>query len=328
MEFHKQISRKNFLQGSLALTTTLFLGNMTNIVEADRKLTDWPKSPNEATGKTAMKYLFDRTTFEPMQIFDNLYYIGSISVAQFVISSSDGLIMIDSGWDEKDADYAAFSMKKLGLNPKDTKYILLTHGHSDHYGGAQFFKDKYCKHAKIAMNIIDSNWDAVIPKNGPFNGVQPKIDMQLTDKQHIKLGDADIYIILTPGHTPGCMSMIIPVTDHGEKHMVAIWGGTGTPESLEMTYLYLSSVNYFSQFTAKYNVDVEMSAHGWVDNTFDKLEKLRLRKPGEPNPFVIGKTAYKEYELSYKKMAQKVIFASNNKNFPPSLSNNQLTKKR
>lgn len=93
MNFHSPISRKNFLKGSLALTAGLLLGDP----QAFAASTEYPHSPEEATGETAMHYLFDRTPIEPAQVFDNLFYIGSISVAQFVVRTSEGLIMIDSG---------------------------------------------------------------------------------------------------------------------------------------------------------------------------------------------------------------------------------------
>ena len=304
MNFHASISRKNFLKGSLALTAGLLWGGPQTLAAA---APEYPHSPEEATGETAMHYLFDRTPIEPVQVFDNLFYIGSISVAQFIVRTSEGLIMIDSGWDEQDADYAAASMKKLGLSPADTRYILLTHGHSDHYGGAQFFKDKYAPQAKVGINIIDSNWYSVIPAENAFAGVRPQIDIELNDRQTITLGDTSIFLVLTPGHTPGCLSMIVPVTDHGEKHHVAIWGGTGTPANLEMNYLYLSAVNYFAQYTADFKVDVEMSAHGWVDDTFARLEKLKHRRPGQPHPFVIGQEKYRQYEDVFRKMAQDAI---------------------
>ena len=110
MNFHDSISRKNFLKGSLALTAGLLWGGPQTLAAA---APEYPHSPEEATGETAMHYLFDRTPIEPMQVFDNLFYIGSISVAQFIVCTNEGLIMIDSGWDEQDADYAAASMKKL-----------------------------------------------------------------------------------------------------------------------------------------------------------------------------------------------------------------------
>jgi len=297
------VNRRNFFKGSLALTAGLLL-DLPEIHAAD---TDFPHSPAEATGDTAMHYLFDRTPIEPVQVFDNLYYIGSISVAQFILRTNQGLIMIDSGWDEKDADYAAISLKKLGLNPADTRYILITHGHSDHYGGAQFFKDKYAPQAKIGLNVIDSNWYSVIPAEGAFSGPRPQIDIELTDRQTITLGNTSLFLVLTPGHTPGCLSMIVPVTDHGQKHHVAIWGGTGTPANLEMNYLYLSAVNYFAHYTRKYKVDVEMSAHGWVDDTFARLEQLKKRRPGDPHPFVIGEERYRQYEDVFRQMAETAI---------------------
>ena len=308
MKLDERISRKSFLKGSVAMTVAMMLGSATNLVSAaEADASAQTKADAKSPEKTAMQYLFDRTPFEPVQVFDNLYYIGSISVAQFVVRTSKGLIMIDSGWDEKDADYAAASMKKLGLDPASTKYILLTHGHSDHYGGAQFFKDKYSPKARIAMNIVDSHWDAVIPCEKAFSGVRPKLDMGLDDQQDIVLGDTSVHIVLTPGHTPGCVSMIIPVRDHGEPHKAAIWGGTGTPANLEMNYLYLSSVDYFARFTGAGKVDVEMSAHGWVDDTFARLEQLKKRQPGQPHPFVIGQQKYREYELTFRTMAEKAI---------------------
>ena len=308
MKLDERISRKSFLKGSVAMTVAMMLGSATNLVSAaEADASAQTKANAKSPEKTAMQYLFDRTPFEPVQVFDNLYYIGSISVAQFVVRTSKGLILIDSGWDEKDADYAAASMKKLGLDPASTKYILLTHGHSDHYGGAQFFKDKYSPKAKIAMNIVDSHWDAVIPCEKAFSGVRPKLDMGLDDQQDIVLGDTSVHIVLTPGHTPGCVSMIIPVSDHGEPHKVAIWGGTGTPANLEMNYLYLSAVDYFAQFTGADKVDVEMSAHGWVDDTFARLEQLKQRQPGQPHPFVIGQEKYREYEQTFRTMAEKAI---------------------
>ena len=308
MKLDERISRKSFLKGSVAMTVAMMLGSATNLVSAaEADASAQTKADAKSPEKTAMQYLFDRTPFEPVQVFDNLYYIGSISVAQFVVRTSKGLILIDSGWDEKDADYAAASMKKLGLDPASTKYILLTHGHSDHYGGAQFFKDKYSPKAKIAMNIVDSHWDAVIPCEKAFSGVRPKLDMGLDDQQDIVLGDTSVHIVLTPGHTPGCVSMIIPVRDHGEPHKAAIWGGTGTPANLEMNYLYLSSVDYFARFTGAGKVDVEMSAHGWVDDTFARLEQLKKRQPGQPHPFVIGQQKYREYEQTFRTMAEKAI---------------------
>lgn len=298
MNIKSEISRKDFFKGSMLAAAGVAFGGA---------LSGFEKIASAAEPVNPMALLMNRTPFEPTKIFDNLYFVGTVSVGEFVITTSKGIIIIDTGWDEKDADLLANSMIKLGINPAEIKYILVTHGHQDHYGGAQALKDKYSPKAKIAMNIVDDRWLAVRPKEGPYDGVRPKIDMELTDGQKIKLGDVTIQVVLTPGHTPGCMSMIVPVTDNGVPHKLAIWGGTGTPDNFDMNYLYLSSVKYFAEFTAKYQVDTEMSAHGWVDNSFEKMDVLRVRKPGEPHPFVIGQEKYQEYEKAFTAMAETAI---------------------
>ncbi|MBP2652322.1 MAG: family transposase [Firmicutes bacterium] len=90
--------------------------------------------------------------------------------------------------------------------------------------------------------------------------------------------------------------MIVPVTDNGTPHHVAIWWGTGTTSNIDMNYVYVSSAKYFTEVSEKYKVDIEMSAHAWVDPSFERMDALRSRKPGEPHPFVIGQEKYQQYQ--------------------------------
>lgn len=91
-------------------------------------------------------------------------------------------------WDNNDAQLIIDGMEKLGLNPQDLKYILISHGHGDHYGGAQYLKDKY--NAKVFMSNTDFYY-----MNNTFDGANgsrsPKctVDEFLTDGQQITLGD-------------------------------------------------------------------------------------------------------------------------------------------
>ena len=87
-----------------------------------------------AAEKTPMDYLNDNTPLKPTKVFDNVYCIGTVSVVAWVINTSDGLILIDSMWDNRDAKLIEEGIKNFGLDPKNLKYIILSHGHGDHYG--------------------------------------------------------------------------------------------------------------------------------------------------------------------------------------------------
>jgi len=124
---------------------------------------------------------------------------------------------------------------------------------------------------------------------------RPTSHTDVTDGQKLTLGDTSITIVSTPGHTPGGISLIIPVSDNGTKHMVGMWGGTGLPASIADNEKYSSSIDYFNKFTDAAQVDAEISGHPFVDNSVERMETLRNHKDGDQNPYVIGQDAYKVY---------------------------------
>ena len=244
--------------------------------------------------------LFDNTPLEPTKVFDNLYCIGSRSVVTWVLKTSEGIILIDSMWDNRDAQLIIDGMKKLNLNPDEIKYIIITHGHGDHYGGAQFIKDNY--KAKIAMTETDYNFMNTVNSgaNGPRS---PKcsVDIIIEDGQKIQLGDTTVTIVETPGHTPGCISLIFPVKQNGEIYNVAQWGGTGAPSDLEGKIKYRKSIDYFQKHAQVAHVSVEIIAHLVLENGYSNLETIRNRKGNEANPFIIGETGIINYFNNLRK---------------------------
>lgn len=81
---------------------------------------------------------------EPGQAFDNLYFVGSGWVSAWVLKTSDGLILIDALNNALEArGLIEGGMRKLGLDPAQIKYIVVTHGHGDHYGGAPMLVEQY-----------------------------------------------------------------------------------------------------------------------------------------------------------------------------------------
>jgi metallo-beta-lactamase class B len=128
-------------------------------------------------------------------------------------------------------------------------------------------------------------------------GTRPARDMVATDGQKLTLGDTTITMYITPGHTPGTLSYLIPVKDHGTPHLVAEWGGTAFnfPRTRENFRTYTASAIRFGDIAVKAGADVLISNHSQYDGSKTKLPALKLRKPGEPNPYVVGNDSVKRY---------------------------------
>jgi metallo-beta-lactamase class B len=262
------------------------------------------------SGKVVVNPSLGLTPVEPTRLFDDFYFIGTQSVGAFVIDTKKGLIMIDTGWGGPDCSQFVNDIKKLGLNPDDIKLILISHEHLDHYGGVSYLKKNSCPDAKVAMSTIAWNYLQARPAGspgGPFSNPRPQsIDMFLTDGRKISLGNTVVQIVSTPGHTAGCVSFIVPVTDKGIPHMVGIMGGVTLSRDWNNAYLYKSSIEYFQKFTREARCDVGLSTHFWG---FEPIRiKLGVRKPAEVNPFVIGTEKFEsEYLQQFRDIFQSTI---------------------
>lgn len=244
--------------------------------------------------QNVMKYLMDNRPLVPTKVFDNVYCIGSVSVVAWAIQTTDGIILIDSMWDNRDAQLILDGMKKLGLDPRDVKYILISHGHGDHYGGAKLLKEK--TGAKVVMSKVDYNFMNSF-NEGPNSSRSPKapVDIFANDKDTLTLGDTQITILSTPGHTPGGLSFAFPVKYKGNIYNAILWGGTGIPKDKESQLAYKKSAIYFSDFAKKYNANVELTAHLFADNGYARLDKVAHLKPNEKNPFILTKNEMNQY---------------------------------
>ncbi len=237
----------------------------------------------------------DRSAIEPTQVFDNLYNVGDRDVGMWLINTSIGIIMIDANNSDDNARQVLLpQMQKLGLDPAQTKVIIVTHGHGDHYGAAEFFRKM--SGAPIYMSKADWEMPVAPRTKTPYWSPKPKPDVIATDGQKITVGDATVTLYLTPGHTPGTVSVILPVKDHGVTRMAALWGGTGAdssnPNALK---LYSGSLKHFTAVTKAANVEIELLAHPGLDDTIKREDAVRALKPGQQNPFLIGSENYQKY---------------------------------
>jgi metallo-beta-lactamase class B len=224
-------------------------------------------------------------SIEPIKLFDNLYFVGTNSVGAFVVDTGDGLVMLDTGCGDTDVEMMVNDMKKLGLNPSKIKLILISHEHFDHYGGAQYLKKNVCPEAKVAMSLVGWNLLQSMPMFGAFIGVRPQsVDVFMSDGMKIRVGNTTFQIVSTPGHSPGCLSFIFPVTDFGVPHVVGIMGGSSVQQTQTEAGLYKSSVEYFKAIATAAKCDAGLFFHSQEKD----FAALRLRKPGEANPLIIG----------------------------------------
>jgi metallo-beta-lactamase class B len=229
---------------------------------------------------------------EPIKIFDNLYFVGVPSVSAWAITTSQGIIVIDSLDNPREAEtYIEGGLRKLGLDPAQIKYVVITHAHTDHFGGAQYLADKF--HPTLVMSGPD--WDVLARAQAPANpnpnrGPIPKRGMSVKDGERLTLGDTTIEFHVTPPHTPGAISLIIPLKDGNANHVGALWGGIGFNfQQTEANYTtYGDSVERFSRVAAERSADVPMANHSNFDDAFKKMAALKTRAPGQPNPFVLG----------------------------------------
>jgi len=236
---------------------------------------------------------------EPVKLFDNLYAAGNSETIVYAITTSGGIILIDSGYADRVETVLVPGLKKLGLDPAKVKYILLGHGHGDHFGGAAYFQEHYGTRVGTAAE----DWDLIYPANPPPqtnpNAVKPpKRDLVLKEGQPIKLGDVAVTPVLIPGHTPGSMAFIFPVKDGKTTHIAGLFGGTIlTVDRITTPGLkqYAGSIRHYLETAKRLKVDVEVQNHAIFDDTPNRLARLKTRKPGEPHPFVIGAAKYARF---------------------------------
>lgn len=234
---------------------------------------------------------------QPTKLFDNLYAFGRAGTVTYAIPTPEGIIMIDSGYAGDVETILVPAFQKLGLDPAKIKYSIITHGHVDHYGGAFYLQEHFG--TRIAMSAED--WDMILapPAAGKkADPLLPRKEMILKEGDPFKFGGETITPVFIPGHTPGSMGLIFPVKDGGKTHVVGIYGGTillAGRISDEDLQRYLRSIAHFKDEAKKMKVDVELQNHPTYDNFQEKLIAFGVRKPGAPNPFVVGGANYGKF---------------------------------
>lgn len=237
---------------------------------------------------------------EPFRIFGNLYFVGTVPASSHLIDTGEGLILLDSGYQES-LYLVLESIRKLGFDPKNIKYVLHTHGHIDHCGAARALKELYgCKlfmgerDKEYANGTLDLSYAAELGMTYiPF---EP--DVLIKDGDVITLGNTSVRAVATPGHTPGAMSYFFDVTDGKQTYRAGLHGGMGINTlSREFLDKYKLPYSYRDEFVNSMNrlqaedVDIFLGNHAEHNDTVGKAERVRN---GDTDAFV-DPTEWKPY---------------------------------
>jgi len=184
-------------------------------------------------------------------------------------------------------------LKKLGLDPAAVKYVIVSHAHGDHVGGAKLMQDRFG--SRLVMGGPD--WDMIEKSVNQYPNGKPKRDIVATDGQKVTLGDTSVTLVATPGHTPGTLSMVFQVKDNGKPLNVAYSGGTAFnfPNDVPHFDIYIDSQRKMAKAAADANATVLMSNHSEFDNAVTKIKTMAARKSGESHPFELGRDAVARY---------------------------------
>ena len=238
-------------------------------------------------GNAAAGAVPDRATWyaQPYKVFDTLYFVGTRIHSAWALTTAEGIIVIDTLFAYAVEPEIVDGLTKLGLNPRDVKYVLISHAHGDHDQGAALLQSRYG--AKVVMGAAD--WDSTVQRPASVAGGVPKRDIIVgPEGRKITLGDTTIDVIATPGHTPGTLSYIFPVKDGGRTLMVAYSGGTAFnfPRQAQTFGVYRDSQRKIGEAARAAGATVLMSNHTEFDRAHDRVRIAQLpRAAGEKHPY-------------------------------------------
>jgi metallo-beta-lactamase class B len=240
----------------------------------------------------------DRTNWyaPPFKVFDNLYWLGTRQHSSWALQTSGGIIIIDTNFAWATEPEIIEGLTKLGLNPRDIKYVIISHAHGDHDQGAAELQKRYG--AQVVMGAPD--WEATLKRPATAPGGVPKRDIAVgPEGTKLTLGDTTVEIVATPGHTPGTLSYVFPVKDQGRTVMVAYSGGTLTGafgSDGARWDEYISSQRKIAKVAGDAGASVMLSNHSEYDGAYTKARLLSApRQPGENHPFVAGADSVQRY---------------------------------
>ncbi len=232
---------------------------------------------------------------EPFRLFGQIYYIGDNWVCVHLIDTGNGLLMIDAGNVGQTASII-HNIWKLGFDPADVKWIIISHCHLDHIGCANYFRRMFG--TKIYMTDIETE---VVRNTPEISAIQdspditeefPMPDVEIREGDCLSFGKLSMEFKIVGGHTPGCIAIFFDMADNGIVKRCGYYGGFGynclrTEYLLDIGDIYFQArrdyVNSINRVIDE-KVDIMLGNHC---NDVDLIAKSELMRSGvSENPFI------------------------------------------
>lgn len=228
-----------------------------------------------------------QAVIEPTKLFDNLYYFGFNTVGGWALTTSDGIIIIDALNSAEDAEKVLVpSLQKVGLDPRDIKYVIVQHGHFDHLGGAPYLQDKYG--ARVVMAAEDWDFAEKMSERQRRNRPLPRRDIEARHGQQLTLGDTTVTMALTPGHTPGSMALFFPVKARGSQHTAMMLSISAADDAA-----LAAMERAVNDFGKPQKAALRLASHLQADH-IEWLAQLR-KDPNSRNPYLHSEERFSRY---------------------------------
>jgi len=261
---------------------------------------EWGEAVEFFCGNSGRPNRADDPELTPTRVFDNLYALGRTSTVVWALTTPEGILLIDAGYPDQLESVLLPQMRAVGLDPADVRYVLLGHGHADHFGGASYFQQRGARVASSAADwdLIENPPPAPTGAPAPAGLPPPRRDVVVADGEPIAFGGVEITPVLIPGHTPGALGFVFRVADGARSHTAALFGGSillvnRIPD--DGLRQYVQSLERFGAVTRRLGVEVEIQNHPLYDGIETKLERLAARRAADAHPFVVGQDAYQRF---------------------------------
>lgn len=230
--------------------------------------------------------------FPPFRIAGNLYYVGSKDLASYLISTPQGLILINANL-QSSVPQIERSVEKLGFHIRDIKILLISHAHYDHCAGAaQILKLTGAKYEVMAADVpvVESGGsdDFQYAKDKSMHFPPAHVDRVLHDGDQVSLGGTTLTAHLTPGHTKGTTTWTLEEPLNGRTMQVVIVGSPNVNPGYRLVgnkaYPQIAS-DYRRGFQVLRGLRCEifLGAHG---SYFGMVNKYARWKAGDKDAFV------------------------------------------